>query len=115
MGVLAGVVEDQAGDAGGVEFYQAGRGAGPRGIFLTTPDRLESSPWRDRLEGAAAQRGFTVHWYRIAAPGWFGLRCEVRDREGLTRKKGGLTKRADMADYATLAEGVAEWIMDPIT
>lgn len=76
------------------------------------PPRLESSPWRERLERRAERQRMTVTWYRTGGPGYVGLRCEVRDRELQLRRSVGLTKLAAMADLATLAEGVAEWIMD---
>jgi len=86
--------------------------AGPPVFLHVDPPRLESSPWRERLELAATKRHYVVAWYRTGGPGWIGLRCEVRDRDCQLRSVGGLTKLAHMTDIATLAEGVAQWIMD---
>lgn len=77
------------------------------------PARLEKSPHRERLERAAANRGFAVHWWKWETGDWVTLRVEVRNRDLMVVKRAGLSKLADRYDEAKLAEGVAEWALEP--
>lgn len=80
-----------------------------------TPARASESPWRDELERAADKRRYAIHWWKAELGDWVRIWCEVRNHDLLVVKRGTLTKRADHFEEGSAAEGVAEWMMNPVT
>jgi hypothetical protein len=115
-GSLAAVqasAEEGSADAHGVDAVAAGGAVHGFRYLEEPPARLTASPWRDKLERAAQSRRFSVHWWRRDVGDWIGLGVEVRNRELVVVKRGGLTKLASHFDEGAVAERVAEGIMDP--
>jgi hypothetical protein len=79
------------------------------------PARASSAPQRDRLERASFRRGWKLIWDRIDAPdGFTTLVVSLIDTNLVRQRRVAFTRKSDTFDEGQVAEGVAEWIMDPM-
>lgn len=107
------MAEDQPGTGAGDAGAEGGGDA--KAGFLTPiePERLASSPYRNRLERGAKSKGYRIFWYRDRSEKFCGLRLIAYDREWREVRRMGFAKLASHYDEAIMAEDICEWILNP--
>ena len=79
------------------------------------PARAELSPFRDRLERASFRRGWRLVWDRHdSADGFSTLQLSIVDADLRRVRRVSMTKKSDRFAEGSAAEGIAEWLMDPL-
>jgi len=100
---------------GGQAVHLEGPAPSPPAVrWAFEPARAVTAPHLHRLERAAFRRGWLLIWDRWDfADGFTTLKLSMFDDLLRPVKHVAFTRKSDSFDEGLVAEGVAEWIMEP--